>query len=356
MQIMTRSLVPRRETHGEWRRRGLTQSTMRPGSGLMNDRRRLLTRLVLVLTGVSLTAVALTAYMLSPTAGDDWDRFSEGLRFTVGVTSVIIFAGAALMLRVSEPLLRRLDERAAELARANRELDDFTYIASHDLKEPLRGIRGYCEVLREDHGGNLNDDGQFMVGRLAVLCQRLEQLIDDLLRYSRLGRAPERATVDLNEVLDRVLETLGPAIERRGGQVARIDSLPTVDADATMVGEVLQNLIANGLKFNHSEPPVVEVGCLRAERPTIFVRDNGIGIEQRHHEAIFEMFRRLHGRDRYEGTGAGLCITRKILERHGERIWLESEPGAGSTFYFTLAPASRSATSERQEPALCTAS
>jgi light-regulated signal transduction histidine kinase (bacteriophytochrome) len=178
---------------------------------------------------------------------------------------------------------------------------------------------------------------------LVVLCQRLDGLIDDLLTYSRLGRAPELAAVDLDEVLDVVLETLGPAIDGRSGAVRRLGRLPQVQADATTIGLVLQNLISNGLKFNDQARPEVDVGFvengLEGEPLTIYVRDNGIGIEPRHHEAVFAMFRRLHGRQKYEGTGAGLSIVRKIVEAHGGRVWLESASGRGSTFSFTLSPA-----------------
>jgi len=180
-----------------------------------------------------------------------------------------------------------------------------------------------------------------MMSTLVALCRRLDDLIDDLLTYSRAGRAPECADTDLDEVLDGVLETLGPAIDARGGVVRRLDILPRVEADPTLLGMVLSNLISNGLKFNDHDPPVVEIGCLEGEPLTIFVRDNGIGIAEKHHEAVFAMFRRLHGRQKYEGTGAGLSIVRRIVERHGGRVWLESSLASGSTFFFTLPPARR---------------
>jgi light-regulated signal transduction histidine kinase (bacteriophytochrome) len=179
-----------------------------------------------------------------------------------------------------------------------------------------------------------------MMTSLVGLCERLSRLIDDLLTYCRAGRTPEATDVDLDEVLDEVLVTLGPAIDARGGMVRRAGRLPAVRADATLVGTVLKNLIANGLKFNESRPPVVEIASYDAPSPTVAVRDNGIGIEPRHHEAIFAMFRRLHARNKYEGTGAGLSIARKIVDQHGGRMWVESQPGQGSAFYFTLPAAS----------------
>lgn len=279
----------------------------------------------------------------------------KSLWLALGSTAVFVFAGATLLLRISQPLLRRLEEtdrqlramvatleaKAGELTRTNRELDDFTYVASHDLKEPLRGISAYCDILLDEYRDKVDDNGRRMMKTLVELCGRLSQLIDDLLAYCRAGRTPEATDLDLDEVLDEVLMTLGPAIDARSGGVRRLDRLPVVRGDATLLGMVLQNLISNGLKFNDSSAPTVELQVLSGEQPTIVVRDNGIGIEARHHEAVFAMFRRLHARSKYEGTGAGLSIARKIVENHGGRMWLESAPGKGSAFYFMLAAGQR---------------
>ena len=247
----------------------------------------------------------------------------------------------------------RLEAKAAELVRTNRELDDFTYVASHDLKEPLRGIGSYCQILLEDYGDKLDADGQRRLTSLVSLCARLAQLIDDLLAYSQIGRrALERQEVDLSAVLQDVLETLAPAIEGRNGCVRILDPLPILPCDAFMAGEVFRNLIANGLKFNDSACPTVEVGCLEGCPATFWVRDNGIGIPREHHQAIFTMFRRLHARSKYDGTGAGLTFVRKIIEAHGGRVWLDSAPKYGTTFYFTLAPG---VPSERVKLAACAA-
>jgi signal transduction histidine kinase len=234
----------------------------------------------------------------------------------------------------------QLKARAEELDRINRELDDFAYITSHDLKEPLRGIRAYCEILLEDYRDKLDAAGQRRLATLVELCHRLENLIGDLLTYCRVGGTrPADVGIDLGAVVDEALDTLRPAIDRRGASVRVVGRLPKVTGDATLIGMALANLISNGLKFNDRAEPHVEVGCLPTEPPTFYVRDDGIGIEPRHHEAIFTIFRRLHNRKKYEGTGAGLTIVRKIVQSHGGRIWVESEPGAGSTFFFTLAPA-----------------
>jgi PAS domain S-box-containing protein len=244
-----------------------------------------------------------------------------------------------------------LEAKAAELAKTNRELDDFTYVASHDLKEPLRGISAYCHILLEDYGGQLDADGQRRLVALESLCGRLSQLIDDLLNYSRIGRSqPEHSAIDLNDVVADVIQTLGPLLEERHAVVLIDDPLPSLQADPLWAGEVFRNLVTNALKFNDSPRPRVEIGC--SDSGTLFVRDNGIGIEPRHHEAIFTMFRRLHSRRKYDGTGAGLSIVRKIIEQHGGRVWLESEPGSGSTFYFTLGPGCESVSQELAAGAL----
>ncbi len=238
-----------------------------------------------------------------------------------------------------EKQARELEARAEQLDRINRELDDFAYIASHDLKEPLRGIAAYCEMLLEDYQGKLDAEGQRRLNTVVRLCSRLENLIGDLLTYCRVGGSrPNETQVDLNVVVQDVLETLRPAIDRRGASVQVNGRLPCVAGDATLISMLLSNLVSNGMKFNEHPHPQVEIGCLPTEPPAFYVRDDGIGIDPTHHEEIFTIFRRLHTRKKYEGTGAGLTIVRKIVEAHGGRCWLESAPGAGSTFLLTLAP------------------
>ena len=306
----------------------------------MSDRYRLLILSTLILAGVSFTGVAVTAFDQSP--------WIAGVK-----TLAVIIGGGTLLVRVTNPFVRRLElnvaqlqemtrhleAKAAELARINRELDDFTYVASHDLKEPLRGISSYCQILVEDYSDRLDDEGRRRLTSLVALCQRLGQLIDDLLAYSRIGRAkPAAEEVDLGAVVNDVLQTLGPAIEQRNAHVAVNDILPIVTADRTLVAEVFRNLIGNGLKFNETPSPRIEIGCCGGLPMTIYVRDNGIGIPPHHHNEVFTMFRRLHSRRKYDGTGAGLSLVRKIVAAHGGRVWVESMPGEGATFYFTLAP------------------
>ena len=232
-----------------------------------------------------------------------------------------------------------LRARAEQLDRVNRELDDFAYVASHDLKEPLHGMRAYCELLLEEYHQRLDPDGRRRLAALGTMCNRLGELIDNLLAYCRVGRiSSPQAKVDLNVVASEVLQTLHPVIQQRNVSVRVAPRLPVVSGDATLIGMVLANLVTNAVKFNGSTQPEVEIGSLPGRPAVIYVRDNGIGIPREHREAVFEMFRRLHSRKKYEGSGAGLTIVRKIVQAHGGRVWFDSEPGRGSTFYFTLAP------------------
>ncbi|MBN2296312.1 MAG: response regulator [Pirellulales bacterium] len=250
----------------------------------------------------------------------------------------------------------RIEQQAAEiharveqLDKMNRDLDDFTYIASHDLKEPLRGIAAYCQMLIEDYHDRLDGDGQRRLAALENLCGRLERLIDNLLTYCRVGRVqtPE-AKVDLNEIVLEQLETFRAATYERDVVISVAKNLPTVKGDSPLIGMVVGNLISNALKYNNSDQPRVRIGVTKGKDPAFFVKDNGIGIEQKYHEDIFALFRRLHTRKEYEGTGAGLTIVRKIVESHGGRIWLESKPGEGSTFFVSLPTARGKQTGETQ--------
>lgn len=253
-------------------------------------------------------------------------------------------------LQESFAMLRRAkadaDAKADALAAANAELDDFTYIVSHDLKEPLRGIRLLCQMIEEDSPEALDGEARQRIAATVRMCLRAEQQVADLFQYSRVGRRAEAAApVDLGEVVADALESLAHRIDRAEAKIDVCGPLPKLPVDRTLATDVFCNLVANALKFNHSRPPRVEIGCDDGIVPTFYVRDNGIGIEPRHHEGIFDIFRRLHAREKYEGTGAGLTIVRKIIAAHGGQIWVESQPGQGSTFYFTwspqLAPAQR---------------
>jgi light-regulated signal transduction histidine kinase (bacteriophytochrome) len=226
---------------------------------------------------------------------------------------------------------------------ARRDLEEFTSVVSHDLKEPLRGIGTYCELLLEDYGNKLDEDGLRRLRAMHKLCHRLEAMIDNLLAYYRVGQVPPaRSEVDLNAVAEQAVDTLWPTIERRHALVRILGPLPSAAVDPTLLGMVLGNLISNALKFNDSPGPWVEIGAIRTQPPTIYVRDNGIGIPPEENETVFTVFRRLHSRKRYDGMGLGLAIVRKIVESYGGRVWLESEVGQGSTFYFSLGPSAPS--------------
>jgi two-component system, chemotaxis family, sensor kinase Cph1 len=247
-------------------------------------------------------------------------------------------------------VLRQADELALmnlELKRSNEELDSFAYIASHDLKEPLRGIHNYANFLMEDYGEILNEDGTSKLKTLVRLTQRMEDLINSLLHFSRLGRAePIKQEVNLNDLLQQAIATLTIARPQNWVEFRIPRPLPTIECDRAQINELFTNLISNSIKYNDKDKKWVEIGFIKPEERetlishpvTFYVRDNGIGISPEYFEQIFQIFRRLHGRDEFGGgTGAGLTIARKIVEQHGGKIWVESQGDRGSTFYFTLA-------------------
>jgi PAS domain S-box-containing protein len=230
-----------------------------------------------------------------------------------------------------------LAERAEELERSNKELEQFAYVASHDLQEPLRIVAGYAELLARRYRGSLDQDADEFIGYMVDGVGRMQRLINDLLHYSRVGtKGKEPVPTDLDRVLDEALGNLGPKIEEAEAEVTA-DRLPTVPADEGQLVQLFQNLIGNAVKFHGDQPPRVHVGVERRNGEwELSVADNGIGIDADYRDQIFEIFQRLHARDEFEGTGIGLAICRKIVDRHGGRIWVESTPGRGSTFRFTI--------------------
>jgi light-regulated signal transduction histidine kinase (bacteriophytochrome) len=230
-----------------------------------------------------------------------------------------------------------LRQAKEELERSNAELEQFAYIASHDLQEPLRMVSSYTQLLARRYQGKLDADADDFIGFAVDGANRMQRLIQDLLTYSRVNtRGRPFAPTDCNEVLAQVKLNLSLAIEENGATI-RYDKLPTILADDGQLIQLFQNLIGNAIKFHGEEPPRIEVSARQTEGEWLFsVADNGIGMEPQYHERIFVIFQRLHGRSSYPGTGIGLAVSKRIVGRHGGRIWVESAPGEGSTFYFTI--------------------
>jgi PAS domain S-box-containing protein len=230
-------------------------------------------------------------------------------------------------------------QKSIEIEHRNRELDDFTYVVSHDLKEPLISVEGFSKILQLDYRDLLSGDGKEYLDSITGASVRMKALIDDLLMLSRVSRPSESfKEVDVNKVLLDIENDMEFTIRQRNVDFVIPQKLPIVLGHETQVKIVFRNLIGNALKFNKSMQPKIEIGFQNAENNCylFYIRDNGIGIEKEFHEKIFVIFQRLHRREDYEGTGAGLAIVKKIIELHKGKIWVESEPGKGSTFYFTF--------------------
>ena len=292
------------------------------------------------------------------------------------VSISVILRDISAAKRAEQELRRQsaeLTARNRDLALRNAELDAFVYSASHDLKEPLRSIEYYSQFLYEDYAGHFDGEGRLMLQALPQMSAHLRHLLDTLLHYARLGRqALDLQPVDAQQVLDRQLQMLQIRLRETGATVRVPHPLPTVQSDPILLGELLMNLLTNAIKYNDKAEKWVEVGCVAGQDDkvtndkvtndkvtndkvtmdvsvtrspggsplgavTFYVRDNGIGISPERQDEIFQIFRRLHERVAYGGgVGAGLTIAQQIVERHGGRIWLESTPTVGTTFYFTL--------------------
>jgi len=266
-------------------------------------------------------------------------------------TAELVKANEKLQAEITErkQAEEKLKYYAAELERSNQELEQFAYIASHDLQEPLRMVASYTQLLARRYKGKLDSDADEFIAYAVDGATRMKALINGLLRYSRVGtKGKDFEPTDCEAVFDRTLDNLQKAIEESGAKVTH-DPLPTVMADDMQLGQLFQNLISNAIKFRSEEHPSIHVSCERIEESAIgnrqsamnkgwvfTFRDNGIGIDPKFTGRIFIIFQRLHKREEYPGTGIGLAVCKKIVERHSGRIWVESDPGKGSTFYFTI--------------------
>ncbi len=285
----------------------------------------------------TLIGIVLATYIFTP----PYYSFSIEVFRTSFWSNMVFFVDGiivSLSIEAMHQFRHKYERQLVDAMAINKELEEFTYIASHDLKEPLRGIHNYASYLKEDCAGKLNNEDVQNISSIQRLAERMTLLTDKLLEYSKLGGTTiKMEAVDVDAVVDEVIKDMN-IIRSSGIELRRIGKLGTATGNATLIGEVFQNLITNAAKFNDKPNKWVEIGrddtgtC-----PVFYVRDNGIGIKQQHMDSVFRIFKRLHEQNKYGGgTGAGLTIVKKIIERHGGRIWLESVLGTGTTFYFTL--------------------
>ncbi|MDA1190709.1 MAG: ATP-binding protein [Candidatus Poribacteria bacterium] len=262
------------------------------------------------------------------------------------IFSASIFVGLLLVRSVrreihlreeAESLNRQLQSANSQLEQSNSELRQYAHVVSHDLKEPLRVVESYAELFTRRYKAELEGDGAEFLTFLVEGVRRMRTMLDALMSYTRVGGAVAKvATADSNELVDEVVRVLAIRLDETGG-VVTCDPLPTLAVDGIQFGQLLQNLIENALKFRGDAPPTVHISAERGTDEWVFsVRDNGIGVDPHYHEGIFDLFRRLHTRDEYPGTGLGLATCKKIVQRHGGRIWVESTLGEGSAFRFTI--------------------
>ncbi len=240
--------------------------------------------------------------------------------------------------RLNQELEERVRQRTAELEAANQELEAFAYSVSHDLRAPLRSINGFTQIIKDDYGAVLDEAGRGILERVIASTSKMNLLVDGLLDFSRLTRRPlDKKLVDMNKIVKAAMETLADLT--RGRQIEWIlPPLPTAMADPMLIQQVMVNLIDNAIKYTRQRAPArIEIGC-QAEGDTAvyFVGDNGVGFDMQYAGKLFGVFQRLHADKDFEGTGIGLASVKRIIERHGGRIWAEAEPGQGAVFYFTL--------------------
>jgi len=243
--------------------------------------------------------------------------------------------------QINVQLEQRVHDRTAQLEAANKEIESFSYSVSHDLRAPLRHVQGYVDMLGREAGGQLSDKGRRYMKTIADASREMGVLIDDLLAFSRMGRADMIETrVNLDSLVQATLRDLEPATRERN-IVWKTPPLPAVQADPAMLKLALTNLLSNAVKFTGPRDPAqIEIGCggMEGERVIVFVRDNGVGFDPQYAHKLFGVFQRLHRADEFEGTGIGLANVRRMIARQGGRVWAEGALDRGATFYFTLKP------------------
>jgi two-component system, chemotaxis family, sensor kinase Cph1 len=273
-------------------------------------------------------------------------RFNALIRFLTGVVSVatvialIRYFKAAVGLRTSEEFEHELGFRqqaVQELSRSNEELQQFAYVASHDLQSPLKTIENYLSLLETKYGTELDDDGRHLIGVSTAAAGRMRSLINDLLEFSRLGTSADFEQINLNTVVSDVLDEQAEDIRQAGADI-RVAPLPTVAGHYVELKQLFSNLISNAIKYARpGVSPLVSISATGDGDDYRFaIRDNGIGIDPQYHERVFQIFQRLHGRDEYPGTGIGLATCKKVVSIYGGQIWLDSHRGEGTTVYFTI--------------------
>lgn len=273
-------------------------------------------------------------------------RLNALIRFLTGIVSIATvialfrYFNEALGLRTSQEFERELTYRqraVQELTRSNEELQQFAYIASHDLQSPLRTIENYMTLLEAKHGKELNDDARKLIDVTTAASGRMRVLINDLLEFSRIGNAIDFVPVDLNQLLAEIIGEQQEDIRTSGAEI-EVGPLPTLNAHQTDLKQLFQNLLSNGIKYRRTNvPPIIKIRADDlGDSYQLSIADNGIGIDSKYYERIFQLFQRLHGRNQFPGTGIGLATCKKVVEIYGGRIWLESRINEGTTFYVVL--------------------
>lgn len=291
------------------------------------------------LVGIIMTGEGTVATAVEAMKAGALDYILKPFRLNV-VLPVLSRALAVRRLRLeNQELERRLRERTAELEVANKELEAFSYSVSHDLRAPLRAVDGFSSILQQEFASALPAEARALLNHVSAGAKRMEHLIEDMLRFSQLGRqALSKVQVDPNGLVAGVIDQLRTSEDPHRSVDVHVDSLPTVVADLALLRQVFVNLLSNAFKFTRNrEIRRIDVGCRQLNgTSTFFVRDNGAGFDMRYADRLFGVFQRFHRRDEYEGSGVGLSIVQRIVQRHGGRIWAEAAVDQGATFHFTL--------------------